>query len=64
MRKNTNYGKMLLRYRGKWVALSQDETTVIASGNSLPETMKKTSKTKEKQPIYVMVSKTVGSFSF
>ncbi|MBE0433565.1 hypothetical protein IBX73_08900 [candidate division WOR-3 bacterium] len=64
MNKNSNYGKMLLKYRGKWVALSRDEKTVIAAGNSLPEAIEKASKTKEKQPIYVMVSNTIGNFSF
>jgi len=64
MNKTLHYGKMLIKFRGKWVALSQDETRVIASGDSLPETIEKATKTKEKQPIYVMVSKQVGGFSF
>lgn len=64
MKKTLNYGKMIIKYRRKWVALSHDESKVIASGNTLPETINKTKKTKEKQPIYVMVSEKVGSFSF
>ncbi|MBA7551720.1 hypothetical protein ES705_44268 [subsurface metagenome] len=64
MNKTSNYGEMLIKYRGKWVALSHDESKVIASGKNLLETIKKTKKIKEKEPIYVMVSEKVGSFSF
>jgi|GEM_PF-3173353 len=37
MNKNSDYGTMLLKYLGKWVALSSDETTVIAAGSMLAE---------------------------
>ena len=64
MGKISNYGKMLLEHRGKWVALSHDESRVIAAGKNLSEAMKKAKKTKEKEPIYVMVSEKVGNFSY
>ena len=64
MKNNNDYGKMLLKYLGKWVALSSDESTVVASGGTLAETVKKALKTKEKNPIYVMVSEEIGNFSF
>ena len=55
---------MLLEHRGKWVALSHDESRVIAAGKNLSEAMKKAKKTKEKEPIYVMVSEKIGNFSY
>ncbi len=63
-RNNKDYGKMLLKYLGKWVALSSDESTVVAAGRTLVETMRNTQKTKEKHPIYVMVSEEISNFSF
>jgi len=64
MNKDLNYGKMLIEHRGQWVALSHDESKVIASGKSLTETIKNAEKTQEKDPIYVMVSEQVGNFSY
>ena len=64
MKKNNGYGKILLKYKGKWVALSSDESKVIAAGSTLSKTMKMTEKTKEKNPIYVMVSTEIGNFSY
>ena len=64
MKNSNDYGKMLLKYLGKWVALSSDESKVVASGGTLAETVRKTLKTKEKNPIYVMVSEEIGNFSF
>lgn len=64
MDKDRNYGKMLIKYCGNWVALSHDESKVIAVGKSLAETIKEAKKTQEKDPIYVMVSEQVGNFSY
>jgi len=64
MKNNKNYGKMLLDYLGKWVALSEDESSVIASGDTLTEVIDAAEKTKEDQPIYVMVSKNITNFSY
>lgn len=64
MMNNKNYGKMLLDYLGKWVALSSDESAIIASGRTLAEAVRNTQKTKEKNPIYVMVSEEIGNFSY
>jgi predicted RNase H-like HicB family nuclease len=61
---NSDYGKMLMNYLGKWVALSSDEASVVASGDTLAETVEKAKNTKEKYPIYVMVSENIGNFSF
>ena len=58
------YGKMLLEHRGKWVALSSDESKVVASAKTLEETMKKVEKARADDVIYVMVSDEVGNFSF
>lgn len=64
MKNNKNYGKMLLDYLGKWVALSEDESSVIASGDTLTEVIDAAERTKEDQPIYVMVSKNITNFSY
>lgn len=64
MGKVSDYGEMLLEHRGKWVALAHDESRIVATGKSLSETIRNAEKTDEKAPIYVMVSKKVGSFSF
>ena len=61
---NKDYGKMLMKYLGKWVALSSDESSIIASGDTLVETVKKAKNTSENNPIYVMVSENIGNFSY
>jgi hypothetical protein len=64
MKKNNKYGKMLLKYKGKWVALTSAESKVIAAGFTLNETMIIAEKIKKKNPIYVMVSEKIGNFSY
>lgn len=61
-RVNNKYGKLLLEYLGKWIALSSDECTVVASGKTLAETIKKARQTNEKNPIYVMVSEKISCY--
>lgn len=58
------YGKMMLEHRGMWVALSSDESKVVASARTLAETMKEVEKARADDVIYVMVSDEVGNFSF
>lgn len=41
---------------GKWVALTKDEKKVVASGETLKETVEKVKKKKYKDPIYTKVS--------
>lgn len=63
-RNKGEYGKLIYKYRGKWVALSADERNIIASGTTLAKAMKNANKTKEKKPIYVMVSDNIGNISY
>lgn len=43
------------KYKGLWVALKDDEVTVITSGKSLEETAKKAEKKGFKKPIFYFV---------
>lgn len=43
------------KYKGLWVALKDDEVTVITSGKSLEETAKKAEKKGFKEPIFYFV---------
>ncbi len=43
--------KIEKRYRGKWIALSEDQKRVIASGASLEEALAKAKKKGTKNPI-------------
>ncbi len=40
-------GKILKPYENKWVALSEDKTTVVSSGKSLTDAIKNTPKNKK-----------------
>ena len=48
-------------YRGKWVALADDETTVLASGASAKE-VHEVALTKAPQPILYRVPDTLDAF--
>jgi hypothetical protein len=48
-------------FRGKWVALADDETTVLASGASAKE-VHKAALTKAPQPILFRVPNTLDAF--
>ncbi len=45
------------KYKGLWVALEQDEVTVIVSGKNLKETMEEARATGYKRPIMLYVPK-------
>ena len=49
------------KYRGKWVALADDETTVLASGASAKE-VHEAARTKAAQPILYRVPTTLDIF--
>ncbi|MFH0937339.1 MAG: DUF5678 domain-containing protein [Candidatus Daviesbacteria bacterium] len=51
----TDWTKIYKNYQGLWVALKDDEQTVIASGKSLEETSKKALKKGYKDPIFMQV---------
>ena len=49
-------------YKGLWVALKDDEVTVISAGKSLKETSKKAEKKGFKEPIFYYVPKKLTYF--
>lgn len=51
----TDWTKIYKNYQGLWVALKDDEITVIASGKSLEETAGKAEKKGFKDPIFMQV---------
>lgn len=50
------------KYKGLWVALMDDEVTVISSGKTLQETAKKAEKKGFKTPIFFQVPKKLMYF--
>lgn len=50
------------KYKGRWVALGDDEVTVISSGNSLDEAAEKAEKKGFKNPIFYSVPKKLTYF--
>jgi len=46
-----NWTKIQSKYKGLWVALADDEKTVVASGGSAKETYEKARKEGHKEPI-------------
>ena len=51
---------ILAPYRGKWVALSKDEKTVLGSGDSIDEALAEARSKGENQPI---ITKSPDSFT-
>ena len=51
------------KYQGVWVALKDDEVTVISSGKSLEEASKKAEKKGFKDPIFYYVPKKLTYFA-
>lgn len=50
------------KYKGLWVALQDDEVTVISSGKTLDDTSKKAEDKGFKNPIYFKVPKELTYF--
>ena len=50
------------KYKGKWVALKDDEVTVISSGESLDEAAEKAEEKGFKNPIFYSVPKKLTYF--
>ena len=50
------------KYKGLWVALKDDEITVISAGKSLDETARKAEKKGFKEPIFYFVPKKLTYF--
>jgi len=50
-----DWTKICKKYKGLWVGLKDDEKTVVASGKTVREVMKKSQKRGLKQPILFRV---------
>lgn len=50
------------KYAGLWVALKQDEKTVVASGSSFEAVMKKANKKGYKNPVLTLVPEKLIAF--
>lgn len=62
-----NWIKIYQKYRGQWVALKDDEKTVVASGRTVQSVMRKAKEKGSRQPILMRVPTKivpyVGGFS-
>lgn len=54
---NKNWSELYKKYKGLWVALKSDETTVIASGKDLASVKSKALKTGYEKPVFTKVPK-------
>lgn len=57
-----NWKKLYRHYKGLWVALQQDEETVIASGHSLKEAADKAKQLGYPRPILMHIPQTLTYF--
>lgn len=68
MTKALDFTKITEKYKGKWVALSEDEKEVISSGKSAQEALEEAKKEGYKNPILFKVPITllpyVGEFYY
>jgi len=55
MNKALDFTKIAKKYKGKWVALTEDERRVVSSGRSAKETLEKAKKEGYKNPILFKV---------
>ena len=55
--------KIYKKYKGLWVALKDDEQTVISSGKTLKETAQKAKTKGFEKPIFMNVPQKVGYFA-
>lgn len=53
--KSLDMSKIYKNYRGNWVALEDDEQTVISSGKTLDETARKAEEKGFENPIFMQV---------
>ena len=60
--KTINWGPLQKKYGGKWVALKQDERTVIAAATTLKDAHKKALRAGFKRPIMVKMPSTLLPF--
>ena len=61
MKKNNNFNKILTKYKGKWIALSEDNR-VISSGYNAKEVYKKAKEKGIEVPTLFKVPKSLITF--
>lgn len=57
--KAVDWTKIYKNYKGKWVALKDDEQTVLASGYTLKEVMEKSKKKGLSHPVVTQVPREI-----
>lgn len=62
MRKATDWTKIYKKYKGLWVALAEDETTVVGSGKTLKEAMTEANKKGYANPLITHMPKRLIPF--
>ncbi len=50
------------KYKGKWVALAEDETTVLGVGATVKEAISKASKKSNETPFLTRIPKTLDAY--
>ena len=58
-----DWSKIYLKYKGLWVALKDDYTTVVASGNTAEEVLKLSEKMGVSDPFLMRVPQKLVSFA-
>ena len=58
-----DWTKIYKNYKGLWVALKDDEQTIISAGKTLKETSKKAKEKGFENPIFMKVPPKVGYFA-
>jgi len=61
--KAINWKNMREKYKGQWVALEDDETTVIASGRTMKEAWRKAQEQGHSEPILAFMPRELVSFA-
>lgn len=57
-----DWTKIYKKYKGLWVALADDEVTVLGHGKTLKEAVSGAEKKKNKNPIVMRVPEKMGSY--
>jgi hypothetical protein len=57
-----DWTKIYKKYKGLWVALADDEVTVLGSGKTLKEAVSGAQKKKNRNPIVMRVPKSMATY--
>ena len=57
-----NWTKIYEKYKGLWVALKKDEVTVVGSGETLKEALRKANDNGYSNPIVTRMPKTLSAY--